>query len=247
MTASAQPIDTDIPGHNRPPADPVQEARIAWSAATAFLESAPAILDADSASAMKLFVDRTRKTIKDVEAAQKAKSKPLHDAWKKALAEFAPAIAGLTKVCTELTGRLRVYALAEEARRAAEAEAARAAAAEAERIAREAEAKERELLEQGEAVDPVVADEAFAAFEAASRVAAVAQRETHVKISGGDAPALSLRTYKTLVLTDVTAALLALGVTDKIREAILSSARDYRTRFGQLPFGVIEEENRRVV
>jgi hypothetical protein len=47
-----------------------------------------------------------------------------------------------------------------------------------------------------------------------------------------------MRRTETLVLDDAAAAIAAIGVTDKIKDAILSSARDYRKLHGSLPAGV---------
>jgi len=47
-----------------------------------------------------------------------------------------------------------------------------------------------------------------------------------------------------LVLIDLAAAVAEIGNTEKIQEAVLSSARDYRKLRGRLPKGVVEHEER---
>lgn len=243
-------------GHNNPPG-PIDGAREAYKALAEFLNSTPAIADADAAKEAKLFLDRTRLTIKDVEAASKAESAPLHEAWKASLAKYKPAIESLSRLLDELSARLTAYARAEEAKRIAEAEAKRLAALEAERLAREAEAKEQEAKENAAAGDCEAnagaaiaeADAAFAAFKKADHQARVAERDASVRIGGGFTRAIGLRTTKTLVLGDAPKALAALsanGVPEKIRDAILSAARAYHKLNGAWPEGVSEHEERKI-
>ena len=47
-----------------------------------------------------------------------------------------------------------------------------------------------------------------------------------------------MRTVEVLVIDDVAKAIKILGLTDKIRDAVLSSARDFRKNFDELPDGV---------
>src|SRR6185312_9538969 len=84
----------------------------------------------------------------------------------------------------------------------------------------------------------VAADTAFSEFEHAAREAARAERDAHVKIGGGWGRSASLRNKETLVIVHYGRALKAIGPNDKIREAILSAARDYRKEKGNLPDGV---------
>ena len=126
------------------------------------------------------------------------------------------------------------------------AERAARIAAEAEKAAREAEARESEALENaavGEVGVDVVqvtyeADQAFDDYERKSRFAARAERDAKVKIGGGFGRTAALREKETLVVEDAVTALAAVGLTDKISEALLSAARDYRKRYDALPPGI---------
>ena len=88
------------------------------------------------------------------------------------------------------------------------------------------------------------ADEAFKAFKAAERVAEIANVDTRFKVGGGFLKPTGLRTNKVLVLIDVAKAIEVIGLTEKIQDAVLSSARDYRKLRGALPAGVTEIEER---
>ena len=121
-------------------------------------------------------------------------------------------------------------------------------------MAREAEAREKEAIEGaavGEVTDVggfiVEADAAFNQFQKADRAVAIAERDVPVRISsmmGGRA--LSMRTTEILLLDDPIKAIRAIGITEKIRDAILSSARDYRKLKGELPKGVSATHERKI-
>lgn len=247
--------DAPASGHNKPPSA-IDDAREAYQALSDFLAQTPIIADEKDAKLAKLYLDRTNATLKDVDAAKEAKAKPLHEKWKAALAKFKPASDSLTKLLDELKARMTAYAKAEKAKKEQIAREAAAKAAEAERLAREAEAKETEAAEnakQGEFTDigsaTAAADEAFANYQRESRFAARAEKETNVRLGGGFAKAAGLRTVKTLVLdsaTQAVAAIAAVGVSDKLSDAILSAAREYRKAEGRLPPGVREIEDERI-
>jgi hypothetical protein len=145
-----------------------------------------------------------------------------------------------------------VDARALEIERVRKAEEARKAAEEAERAAREAEQREREAVEDADqgicGVDLGAAtqdaDAAFAAFRKADHVAARAERDSHIRIAGGFGKAMGLRDRETLTVTDWQAAITELGLTDLIRDAILTSARAYRKNFRELPEGIVATYDR---
>ena len=255
-----EPLDDSLPiagpasqtiGANNPPS-PIEMAREQWKAINDFLMEHPAILDEDAARKAKLFLDRGKAALADLEAARKAKADPLYAAWNAVNDLFRPAKTALDKIVGLVAERLTVFIKAEEARRSRAADEKRRIAEEAERWAREAEAREKEAIENaalgeigvdvGAATE--AADNAFDDFKRASRGAAVAERDSHVKIGGGFTRSAGLRTKKTLVLDDAFAALKDVGVTEKISDAILSAARDYKRLKGVLPAGVREIEER---
>jgi hypothetical protein len=158
---------------------------------------------------------------------------------------YKPVRTALERLADELRKRLGAYARALEIERVRQAEAARQAAEEAERLAREAEAREREVFddaEHGVVVDlaeaATAADTAFAAFQKADRTAARAERDSHIRITGGTGKAMGLRDREILTVTDWQAAITELGLTDNIRDAILTAARAYRKAFHELPEGI---------
>lgn len=255
MTMFADPLDEarHAMGGNNPPSA-IDDAAIAYDALADFLASMPVIQSEEDAKKAKLFLDRTAATLKDVEAAKEREAKPLHDAWKSALAKFKAPSERLSKLMDELKSRMTAYAKAEKAKREEAARTAAAKAAEAERIAREAEEKEREAKENAAVGDCEAdvgaaikqADDAFAQFERESRFAARAEKATNVRLGGGFNRAATLRTVKTLVLDDAIEVLNSVGVTDGIRDALLTAARAHKKTTGQWPNGVHEETEERI-
>lgn len=250
----------EVAGNNQPPG-PIDYAKEAMVDLSNFLNETPVIENPDQASRAGLFVERMRKSLADVEDERTAKVSPLNKQVDDINAEYKalhnadkkkPGIAD--KLLNELRARLTTYAQAEEAKRLAVAEAARRAAEEAEQIAREAEAKEREAVENaklGECTDvgaaTMEADQTFSRFEKADRAAAIAEKGVPVRIAsalGGNA--ISMRTTETLVIESVNKAITAMGPTDKIKEAILSSAREYRKLHGCLPAGIRADTTRAI-
>jgi hypothetical protein len=238
-------------GSNNPPS-PIDYAQSVVDEINAWLSDHPTIDTEDDARAAKPLLDRAKLSLEEVEADRDSRVRPLNEQVAaingkyKALHNTDPKKPGLfDKIVIELKSRIADFMLREERRRRAEAEAARRAQEEAERIAREAEAKEAEALanaRQGEVVDVAEvtrqADEAFEEFERQSRFAARAERDTKVKIGGGFGKTATLREVETLHLDSYGMALKAIGPNDKVRDAILSAARDYRKLHGELPAGV---------
>jgi chorismate mutase len=213
----------------------------------------PAIESEDDAREAKKLLDRAKSCAGDIEAERDKLVRPLNEQITEINARYKavhntdskrPGI--LDKVVSELKARLAIFLKAEEDRRAAIAAAAAEAAAEAERIAREAEAREREAIENAKSgelgvdVTQVVveADSRFAEFKKADREAARAERDSHVRIGGGWGRSASLRNKETLVLENYNKAITAIGPHPKIEEAILSAAREYRKTHDKLPAGV---------
>ena len=247
-------LDTDIRGHNQPPG-PIDDAKTAIADLSAFLAEHPVIQTENEARDGKLFVDRTRATLGELEDARTKEVKPLNDTVAQINGAFKAASEPLKRIFDELRARLTQYAQAEEARRQREAAEARRMAELAEMEARLAEQREHDAKDsasQGEVgVDVgqaiVEADDAFADADRLARDAARAERNVPVRIGGGfSGRALVMRTTETLILDDAIAAINAIGVTDKIRDAILSGARDYRRLKGELPVGVSSDRKRQV-
>lgn len=240
-------------GHNNPPG-PIEIARDAMIDLGRFLTDTPVVETGAQAQAGALFVERTRKTLADMDDARRAEVGPLNEEVKTINERYRAARTPLETILNELRARLTDFTAREEARRIRAAEEARKAAELAEMEARLAEQHEREAKQGatfGEIVDVaekiVAADQAFTAFQRADRAAMVAERDTHVRLPsqlGGRA--LSMRTRETLILDDACKAIQTIGVTDGIRDAILSAARNYRKLRGNLPAGVSAETTREI-
>lgn len=240
------------PGHNNPPS-PIDLAKVTIDAMSEWMKDNPVIETGEQAKEAKLLCDRAKVSLDEIEDernklvrplneqvdAINGKYKALHNSDKKRPGTY-------DRIFAELKARVAAFLVAEEDRRRKEAEEAAAKAAEAERVAREAEAKEKEALENAAAgeldVDVVAvtteADEAFGEYERQSRFAARAERDTKVKLGGGFGRSASLRTVETLHLDSYNLALKAIGPHPKVEEAILSAAREYRKTHGRLPEGV---------
>jgi hypothetical protein len=238
-----------VVGGNHPPT-PIDEARPIWQCVAEFLKDHPAIQDEKAAIAANETMAMGSNMIKTLEAAQKAEADPLYSAWQAARAKYKPAIDGMAKIVGEVKGRLESFMQAETARREREAAETRRAAEEAERQAREAERLEMEARDNASVGEIGVdiagaieqADAAFEQFALAERQATLAERDAQVRFRSRFATkATALRSKETLRVTDWSKAIGALGLTEKIAEAIVSEARAYRKANGDLPPGVIAE------
>lgn len=240
-------------GHNNPPSQ-IDFAREAMSDLSRFLSDNPVIQTTEQAKEGALFVERSRKTIQDLEDARKRETAPLNDRVKVINEGYRTVRDPLDSILSELRRRLTDFTAREEAKRIREAEIARQAALDAEMEARRAEEAEREAkagATVGEITDVVTAvveaDQAFSRFKQADREAALAERDTSVRLPsqlGGKA--LSMRSKETLIVTDAEAAIIEIGLTDGIRDAILSAARNYRKLKGVLPAGVSAQHTRSI-
>ncbi|WP_100961007.1 hypothetical protein [Bosea sp. FBZP-16] len=238
-----------VPGNNEPP----NTKDHAWSTyrdVSGFLAETPVIQSEDTAREAKLFWDRAKISLDEMEEDRDSQVRPLNEQVKSINAGFKEVSGPLGKLKDELQSRMAAFALAEEKRKAAEAEALRVAAREAERVAREAEAREQEAIanaSEGEFTDVGdaigEANDAFADYKVTSLAAARAERDVKARIGGGLGRAFTLRTSEVLEVIDaplVLAELIALGgaVPAKVADALLSAARDYRKLKGNLPRGV---------
>jgi hypothetical protein len=204
------------------------------------------VINSESSKEAKLFLDRGKLAIQDMEDERKKRVGPLNDEVKEINNSYRPVAARISKVVDTLSDRLTAFIKEERRIREEANRVAAGLAREAEIKAREAERLEREAIESanhGElgvdvAAHVADADIAFRDFEKSQRAAALTEKETHVKITGGFSRAVSLKTKETLVVVDAQAALQEMGANDEIKEAILKLAREYRRATGDLPPGV---------
>jgi hypothetical protein len=225
----------------------IDHGREAFAELAAYLKETPVITCQAEARQGSGFLERTRIAIAEMEAERTAKVKPLNDEVGRINAAYRAVRDPLETALKALRARLTGFAAAEEAKRIAEANRLREEAEARERAAREAEAAERQAMEDAEAgectdVGAAIeqADAAFDDFARANRAAARAERAVPVRFSsvtGGRAQAM--RTVEVLKIEDAVKAIRVMGLTEKIAAAILSSARDYRKEFDELPEGVI--------
>jgi hypothetical protein len=242
--------------HNNPPG-PIDYAREAMTDLANFLTDNPVIQTPEQAKEGSLFVERSRKTLQDLEDARKAETGPLNEQVKAIRERYETVRAPFGGVVAELRHRLTDYTARLEAARIREAEAARLEAQRLEMEARRAEGAEREAKQNatlGEIVNVaaaiIEANQTFSDYAKADRAAQIAESQTHVRLPsqlGGKA--LSLRENETLVVTDMLMAVEALmlaHITERIKEGILKAARTYRKVRGVLPPGVRSEITRSI-
>jgi multidrug efflux pump subunit AcrA (membrane-fusion protein) len=253
------PNDRAVMGGNRPPSA-LELAKPTIEELGTFLKDFPVVTNDAEAREAKVILDRTVLAFKGIEDERKAKVAPLNAELAAINGEYhrwhnAGGKPGTwDTLLKELRIRLTKFAQAEEAKRQTAAEAARAAAAEAERKAREAEQREREAAaEAAQGVCDVdfaavtqEADQAFAQFQRADRIAQRAERDMTVRIGGGFGRVSTLRTVEALIITDAHALLEDVGVTEDVAAALIKAARAYRKENHELPRGIAIEVDRRI-
>jgi hypothetical protein len=244
-----------IIGNNQPPDEiedrpralvSIDSARDCYTLLQAFLKENPVIERDQDAKKAANFVEQARRTLGTMEDERKLLVSPLNEEVKEINDRYRAPRDCIEKILDELKRRLTAFASVEEAKRKAQAEAARKAAEEAERIAREAEAIESDAKAMADvgicdinvAAAIAQADSTFGQFKKADRAAVRAEASIPVRLNGGFGRAVSMRKSETLILDDAVAAIAAIGLTDTIKDAILSSARAYRKLNGNLPAGV---------
>jgi hypothetical protein len=238
-------------GANHPPSL-IDFAHKAIAAVSDWMKDHPTVETPDDARAAKACIDRARTALDEMERERDALVRPLNQEVSEINGRYKPARTSLEKLTQELKDRLTAYAKALEAARLQALEEARAAKEAAEALARAAEAKEREAFDDakfgvcgvdlGEAT--MEADAAFREFERAERTEARAEKETHVRIAGGYGKAMGLRTKETLCVADWKAAIEEIGLTEPLKEAIITAARAYRKAMGELPAGIMSIQER---
>lgn len=245
-------------GDNNPPS-PIDFARDTIAELGHWMADHPVVQTDEDARAAKLLIDRAKTALEAVETDRDGKVRPLNAEVNRINAEYkamhnidAKKPGTFDKVFAELKRRVETFLLAEEYKRQQAARQAAEAARKAEDAAREAEARERDAIENARAGEIGVniaiavedAETAFKAFEQAERVAEIAHVDTRFKIGGGFQKPIGLRTKRVLSLIDLDAAIKDIGLTEGIREAVLSSARDFKKLRGVYPKGVVEVEER---
>jgi hypothetical protein len=239
--------------HNLPP-DMTVTANETAAAISEWLSENPVIENEEQARIAKVFIDRGKLCLKDMETERDAAVRPLNSQVENINARYRAPRNVLTKVTTEIVSRVSAFLRTLERSRLQAAEEARRRAEEAEHAAREAERREHEAIEEaasgvvGGAISDLVvdADTKFEAYKKATHQAQIAERDSKVKIGGGFSRAIGLKEKETLVVTNYMAALMEMGSNEDINEAIIRSARAFRKLTGHLPCGVESKTERRV-
>ncbi len=245
---------TDKSKSNNPPS-PIDFAKEVIGDLSGWMSDHPVVESEEDSRDAKLLLDRAKAALEDVERERVAKVKPLNDQVTeingvyKAAHNIDPKKPGTLDrvVASVLKQRMQAYLLVEESKRRRIAEEKQAAADAAREAALLAEKLEKEAIanaavgEIGIDVAAVTqqADEAFVAFGRADREAERASMSAErVRLSGGFGRSVSVRSVEVLEVKDACAALVDMGLTDGVRDAILTSARAYRTATGDLPAGI---------
>lgn len=246
-------MDATTPGigHNQGPPI-IDHAAETAKALSTWMGEHPVVSNEDDARAGKLLCDRASSVVSEMEAERRSRVDPLNKQVKEINESYRPVRFTLESTLQALVLRLDAFAKAEEDRRTAEADEKLRLAAEAEHAAHEAEQAETEA--KSDASSGVIgvdianttanADAAFTLYKKAKREANLAVRNKKVKIGGGFGRALSRRTTETLAVDSWEIAIGFMGMTDGIRDAILTSARAYRQEFKELPPGISAKQDR---
>lgn len=229
----------------------IEAARDTLNSINEWMKDHPVIEDEDTAREAKAMLDRGSLAVDDMEDERRKKVDPLNGKVREINDEYRGPRDTLSTVVQHLYERLRVFIRAEEAKRQEEARKAREAAEELERKAREAEALEKQKIEDAAAGELDIdvaqvtqqADEAFSEYKAAERAANLAEREAKVRIGGGFRRALGVRKKEVLSLVDIIEFLEDYGsIPLEVEEAVLKCARAYRKVNKRLPKGIEARE-----
>jgi hypothetical protein len=252
----AEPDDDDFSQVEIDPDKELKCASVAFAELKAWMETTPVIVTPEIAKLGADWKHRTSISLKAADDERDAKVRPHNEHVRKVNAAYKIVLDPLDRLFKELRSRLTTFERAETAKREAAAALIRQHAEDAARIAREAEAQLAEAVDdaaQGAESDVGGAIETVeAALQVAARLqrqAAVAERDSHVRIPSAMGKAISGRTYKELIVADLEAAIIAIrhmGLTERIADAICLEAKAFKATWGELPEGVIENSEKRI-
>jgi len=239
-------------GHNNPPSL-IEFAGESASVMSDWLKENPVVETEEQARGGKLLDDRASSCLADMETERKVRVKPKQEEIDLINGEYRSPRTILDKIRGELRNRLNDFIKKEQNQRLRDLAEAQKRVEEAEQAARDAEARERSAIEDARAgvetdigAATVEADARFNAFQRAQREFARAERAKDVKIGGGYKRAVSQRFKEELVVADPIKALSIMGWSERLLEALLTEAREYRKKHGRLPEGIIAQGERRL-
>ena len=238
-------------------AEPAELVNATFADLTKFLAEMPVVENEDQAQKIRVQIDAAKAVLNGLEEGRDALVRPLNTRVKAINETAREARTPLEKLLTEALTRLAAFLKAEEDRRVAEAEKAKREAEAKIAAAQEAADREDEAREnaaEGEFTDVGLAildtDAKMAEAAAATRAAQLAERDTRVRVGGGMGKALGLRSKESLTIVDAPKALKAIikaadgAIPEKIADAIITAARDYRKLKGKLPDGITASTER---
>lgn len=235
-------------GHNNPPSM-IETAGETAKAISDWMAECPVIETAESAREAKVFLDRGKLCLKDLDDERDGKVRPLNEKVKEINETYRSPRGIIQEIIRTLNLRLLPFITEEKRIRIEAAKEAARISEEAEQKARDAERDEQDALgrassgELGIDIASLVAeaDSAFREFEKAERAAAIAEKETKVKIGGGFSRSISLRKKETLSVINPAEAITEIGLTKDIAGAIIKGARAFKKLIGRLPRGISSE------
>jgi len=224
----------------------------------------PAVTSEDDARKIKLYIDRAKLCLKNLEDDRDRKVRPLNERVAQINADHRAVRKPLGVVLDMMLEASDVYLRAEEERRLALADEAARVARELEERARRAEEIERDKLDDARMGEVGVdiaavteqADAAFEEYARAERAAIRALEDTHVKIAGGFTRAIGFKEREVLHIDDLAAAIqdmaadrpgieVGWSLPESLTLAILTAARAFRRTFKRLPNGIRATTERR--
>jgi hypothetical protein len=246
-------------GGNNPPDMTVTAGEVA-NDLSAWMAEHPIVANEAEAREAKVFIDRAKLGIKDLEDERTNRVRPLNEEVKKINGYYKGPKEILESCLSALEAKVRGFLAETERKRVVAAREAARIAEDAERVARDADAAVQDAIgsvdsgELGVDVKAAVvgAQRAYDEYGRAARAAALAERETKVKIGGGFTRALGLREKETLQVTDWYSAIVSMygedtggpNVSENLREAIIKDARGYRKLYDKLPDGISSQKER---
>ena len=246
-------------GGNNPPDMTITAGEVA-NDLSAWMAEHPIVANEAEAREAKVFIDRAKLGLKDLDDERTSKVRPLNEEVKKINDYYKGPKAILESCLGALEAKVRGFLAETEWKRVEAAREAARIAEEAERVARSADAAAQDAVgsvDSGElGVDVkaavVEAQRTYDEYGKAARAAALAERETKVKIGGGFTRALGLREKETLQVTDWYSAIVSMygedtggpNISENLREAIIKDARGYRKLYDKLPDGISSQKER---
>ncbi len=240
-------------GHNHPPSH-LEMTHDVIEALAVWLDQVPVVQTHEEAKVAAELIKRANIATKELDAERDALVRPLNTQVKQTNNDYKIVSEPLSRCANEIKQRMIAFLRAEEARRGAKAREARERADAAKKAAQEAAERQHEAVENAAAgeiragVAEAMRDASRADAEAlqAAHVAAIAEKDVKARVSTGFGGAIGLRNVENLVVDNHISAIMSMWPCEKLYDAILSAARDYRKETGNLPRGISIQTERKL-